>query len=267
MTEVIAEIGWNHMGDMALAKKMIDAAHQAGASYAKFQTWSCSRLKRGPWDNDGRTEIYKKAELTAEKHNELIEHCKGTGINFMSSVFSIPDAELLQSLGCKKVKVPSFEVANIELLDYCNQNFEETIVSTGTATMEEIKKATSRFNKSDLILMHCVSSYPCNFEQANLPRINDIKKIFEFTGYSDHCYGVDAAIAALEYKPSYIEKHFTIDNELPGRDNKFAILPSDLKRLTDAIKIHLSVNTYHGSDYQQSENESREIYRGRFNNV
>ena len=175
MTEVIAEIGWNHMGDMELAKKMIDAAHQGGASYAKFQTWSCSRLKNGPWDNDGRTEIYKKAELSSENHIELISYCEKVGISFLSSAFSVPDAKLLVRLGCEKVKIPSFEVANIELLDYCNANFKETIVSTGTATIEEIKLATSRFNKSDLVLMHCVSSYPCNYEIANLPRITDIK--------------------------------------------------------------------------------------------
>ena len=113
MTKIIAEIGWNHMGDMNLAKEMIKAAKESGADFAKFQTWSVDRLKPGPWNEDGRIEIYKKAELTRENHEELISYCKEVEIEFMSSVFSIADAQLLVDLGIKTVKIPSMECRNI----------------------------------------------------------------------------------------------------------------------------------------------------------
>ena len=120
--EVIAEIGWNHLGDMDLAKKMIESASKNGASYAKFQSWSVKRLKPGSWDSDGRRQIYEKAELTESKHIELINPCKKFNIEFLSSVFSINDAKMLKKLNCKAVKIPSFESRNAELISYCDQN-------------------------------------------------------------------------------------------------------------------------------------------------
>ena len=107
---VIAEIGWNHMGDMELAKDMIKKAKESGASIAKFQTWQVSKLKKGEWDKDGRKEIYIKAELTKEKHELLMKYCAAHEILFMSSAFSIEDAELLRTLKCKHIKIPSFEI-------------------------------------------------------------------------------------------------------------------------------------------------------------
>ena len=116
MTKLIAEIGWNHMGDMKLAKEMISAAKESGCDFAKFQTWSVERLKPGVWDTDGRREIYEKAELDLDKHFELKEYCDEVGIRFMSSVFSIPDAELLKNVVTDYVKIPSFESRNKDLI-------------------------------------------------------------------------------------------------------------------------------------------------------
>ena len=112
--------------------------------------------------------------------------------------------------------------------------------------------------------MHCVSSYPCNEENANLPRIQALSKLFKDVGYSDHIGGIDASIASLEFNPSYIEKHFTIDNNLPGRDNKFAILPEELKRLTSYIKNKKLLMINHGINYQPCEESSRNDYQWRF---
>ena len=118
MTKLIAEIGWNHMGDMQLAKEMISAAKESGADCAKFQTWSVSRLKSGSWDNDGRTEIYKKSELSLEDHLELQSYCSEVDIEFLSSVFSVEDAKLLRQVISNCVKIPSAESRNDKLLDY-----------------------------------------------------------------------------------------------------------------------------------------------------
>lgn len=267
MIQLIAEIGWNHMGDMELAKKMIKEAADAGATYAKFQTWSISRLKPGIWDEDGRREIYEKAELSKENHIELINYCNNVGTKFLSSVFSIPDAKLLVELGCNEVKIPSFESRNHKLIQFCNENFNTVFMSTGTSTFKEIKESVNLFTKAHLVLMHCVSSYPCIPSIANLPRMIKFKSTFPCIniGYSDHIQGVESAKVAIEFGATVIEKHFTIDNELPGRDNKFAILPRDLFNLSSYIKLRKEMLISHGLDYQPSETDSRTNYTGRFN--
>lgn len=265
MVKVIAEIGWNHGGDMELAKKMILAAKESGATYAKFQSWSVERLKPGVWDKDGRREIYEKAELTKERHIELINYCNEVGIKFLSSVFSIKDAELLVELGVVDVKIPSFESRNHELIKYCNENFKTIFLSTGTSTFDEIEYSTSFVELADLYILHCVSTYPCKPHMANLERMNTLKSIGFPVGYSDHIEGVESAKVAIGEGAVVIEKHFTIDNNLPGRDNKFAVLPHQMKDLTDYIKMRDEMLIYHGADFQESELDSRNNYSGRFN--
>ena len=178
MTNLIAEIGWNHMGDMILAKEMIAAAKDSGANYAKFQTWSVSRLKPGPWDDDGRKEIYIKAELRKDQHYELKEYCDSIGgIKFLSSVFSVEDAKLLHDVMNDYIKIPSAESRNKELITYVNKNYNNVFFSTGTSTFEEIKQSVSLLTRPKIVLLHCVSSYPCDIGDSNLPRINHLKSL------------------------------------------------------------------------------------------
>ena len=265
MTKLIAEIGWNHMGDMKLAKEMILAAKESGCDFAKFQTWSVNRLKPGVWDTDGRREIYEKAELDLDKHIELKKYCDEVGIGFMSSVFSIEDAKLLKQVVTDYVKIPSFESRNIDLINYCNENFDKLLISTGTSNFDEVKLSVHNLNYHRYSLLHCVSSYPCDFDIVNLPRINDLSRLSKSIGFSDHTQGIESSVISLGYGVDYIEKHFTIDNDLPGRDNKFAILPNEMKRLSEYIKIANKVMTNKGQDYQNCETDSRENYTGRFN--
>jgi pseudaminic acid synthase len=138
------------MGDMDRARDMISASKENGADFVKFQTWSVSRLKRGPWDDDGRLEIYKEAELTREKHIELLEFSNKIGIPFFTSVFSIPDAELLHSLEVDTVKIASAESRNKELLKFCDGVFKTIYTYHGDGYLdceEESRKfMTERFN-------------------------------------------------------------------------------------------------------------------------
>ena len=269
MIQIIAEIGWNHCGDMELAKKMAKSAQEAGATYAKFQTWSVDRLKPGSWDEDGRRQIYEKAELSKEDHIELINYCNEIGIKFLSSVFSIPDAQLLVKLGCKEVKIPSFESRNHKLIEYCSASFDTIFMSTGTSTFKEIEQSCIHVSYiTKLYLMHCVSSYPCNPSIANIRRmvkLDNLKGKYRNIGYSDHIQGVESAKVAIGFGAQVIEKHFTIDNDLPGRDNKFAILPSDLADLSSYIKLREEMLIDHGIDFQECELDSRTNYEGRFN--
>jgi len=266
MTKIVSEIVWNHMGDMTLAKEMISASKEHGADFVKFQTWSVERLKNGPWDEDGRLEIYKKAELTKDQHVELYEYSNKVGIEFFSSAFSIEDAKLLSEVQNKYVKIASFDSDNIDLLKFCNDNFETMFISTGTKTVDEVKSSVSRENIPDakIIVLHCISSYPLEPKNANLPRINSFKKIYDKVGYSDHTFGVETTKVALEYDIDIVEKHFTLDRDLPGRDNKFAILPHELKDLSDYIKLREESKTFHGDGYLECEQEARDIMTGRF---
>ena len=136
MADVIAEIGWNHMGNMELAKEMVYQAATSGADIAKFQTWNVKRLTTGEWDKDGRRDIYLKAELTKDKHEYLIKLCEDLSISFMSSAFSVQDAELLKELDCNSIKIPSFEVNNIELLEFSLNN--KVIKSIDIVSSEEV---------------------------------------------------------------------------------------------------------------------------------
>ena len=232
----------------------------------KFQTWSVDRLKNGPWDEDGRREIYEKAELTHDKHIELIDYSNELDIPFFTSVFSIPDAELLSSFKIDKVKIASFDSTNIELLEFCDGLFKTIYISTGTKTVDEIEKSISHIKKSDVVLLHCVSSYPLEPHNANLPRINSLRRIGDGrVGYSDHTSGVEVSKVALEYDVEVIEKHFTIDKRLPGRDNKFAILPHELKDLSKYINVREVSNWHRGDGFLECEKESREWMTGRFN--
>ena len=173
---------------MTLAKEMISAAKESGADYAKFQTWSVDNLKSGSWDNDGRLEIYKKAELSDEDHHHLKRCCEDNDIKFLTSCFSAKSVDLIASLS-DVVKIPSTEINNFDLLHACSDSFQHLFVSTGASTPHEIQLAVDIFEKAEtsFTLLHCVSSYPCPIEFSNLSRIREISRTFGvITGYSDH---------------------------------------------------------------------------------
>tara|TARA_B100001057_G_C22796836_1_gene929975 strand:- start:131 stop:931 length:801 start_codon:yes stop_codon:yes gene_type:complete len=262
--KIIAEIGWNHMGDLDLAKKMILAAHENGADYIKTQIFSIKNLKDGPWMKDGRKEIYEKAQLNEKKYAELYKFCLDKKIRFFSSIFNIESAKVLLSVHNNLVKIPSMESRNKELLKFSNQNFNKILISTGTSTQEEIINTQKLIESKKSSYLHCVSSYPCVPENANLPRINFMKTLSKEFGFSDHTIGIEVSKLSFEYNITYLEKHFTIDQSLPGRDNKFAILPKDLKNLVEFRNMRNVANKFHGNDYLQMEKEAREVYSGRW---
>ncbi len=262
--KIIAEIGWNHMGNMSLAKKMILVAKKNGADFCKFQTWSEKNLKSGPWDTDGRRKIYQKAELTLEKHLLLKKYCKKIGIKFLSSVFSVKDLYLLQKIHVNEVKIPSHEIHNIKLIQEASKKFKRVYISTGASKWREVLKIKREINKKNLVLMHCVSAYPCNIDKINLPRLNKLKKLNYEIGYSGHYQGIDDAIAAICNGAKFVEKHFTVNNKLPGRDNKFAILPNELKNLSNFRNNYQKMIIDRGLNLQKCEMDIYKKYRGRW---
>ncbi len=263
--EVIAEIGWNHMGNISLAEKMIKMASLSGANYAKFQTWQVKNLKNGPWDNDGRRQIYQKAELQKKQYLILKKMCNRYKIKFLTSLFNPDDFSLISNLKLNTIKIPSPENRNSKLLKLCSQKFENIYLSTGAAKVNEIKKSFNFLSKNKVTLMHCVSKYPCPDLNINLQRIEKLKKISPKAkvGISDHSPDILSTLYSLPLGVQLIEKHFTIDNKLPGRDNKFAILPKELKLLSDNV-LRFQKMQKPNKKLTKEEVEVRKVYSGRW---
>jgi N,N'-diacetyllegionaminate synthase len=258
------------MGDMRLAQEMTLAAAKSGADIVKFQTWKVNNLKSGPWDTDGRRQIYEKAELSREMHRDLRDLCSSAGVRFMTSCFSSRDVEEVRQLS-SIIKVPSTELTNRELLSEICRLFvgdpdHHIYVSTGASIWSEVMSAADVLRESGVsfTLLHCVSSYPCPAESCNMPRIKTLSEISESVGYSGHYPGIEDALVAIEMGVACVEKHFTTDQTLPGRDNKFALLPGDFARIREFEAARKSMLSYHGKDHLECERDMRQNYRGRW---
>ena len=265
-SSIIAEIGWNHMGDNELAESMITAAKNSGSNIIKFQYWDPKYLKKGPWDTDGRREIYDKAALDKDKIAFLKNSVEEIGCEFLISVFGTKGAKFVRDLGIENIKIPSHEIANFSLIEYCASNFKNIYLSAGAATSTEVYKSVEilKRNNSDFTLMHCISSYPCPESNINLPRLEWLKTLHNRIGFSDHSESALMPSIAVAMGASVIEKHFTTNKELPGRDNKFALNPSEFKLMTEQIELTEKALIDHGIEFQELELDTIENYRGRW---
>jgi sialic acid synthase SpsE len=264
--QIIAEIGWNHMGDISLASRMIESAKNSGATIVKFQFWDPKYLKEGSWDQDGRREIYNEAALSPSKIEKLQKTAKEHDVDFLISVFGTRGAEIIKGLKIENIKIPSHETTNIDLINFCANNFNFVYFSAGASLQSEVTKAVEilKDGSAKFNLMHCVSSYPVPSESANLPRLDWIKKLHEDIGYSDHTQSIIAPSIAIAKGARVIEKHFTIDKDLPGRDNKFALNPAEFREMSDLIIETENCLIDRGLDYQQIEQDTVNNYRGRW---
>ena len=268
--EYIAEIGWNFMGDVDLAEKMISAASASGATTCKFQYWNPEKLKKGAWDEDGRRQIYEKAKLSEEKILQLAELCEANNIKFLMSVFNCEDLQFVTKFSKRAIKIPSHEVANLELIDMALCEMKEVHLSLGACSKEELMEVADlvdkrRPNDANVTAMHCVSSYPCEDKNINLPRLDFIKELFNCSlGLSDHTTSAIVPALAVVKGVSVIEKHFTVDRDLPGRDNKFAMLPNMFKEMVNNCASANNSLVDHGVEAQESEKDTIENYRGRW---
>jgi len=266
MVEFIAEIGWNFMGDMKLAETMVMDAKEAGADIAKFQYWNPEKLADGPWFDDGRIEIYKKAQLNEEKIKKLQAICASAKIGFLISAFNAEDAEFLKRIGVKKIKIPSHEVANWELHNFAARNFSKCYVSLGAGSWKELSQAIGIYNGSDTewVGMHCVSSYPCPPEKVNLRKIELLCKDIETVGFSDHTTNIITPAIARALGAEVFEKHFTSDKSLPGRDNKFAVDKYEFQKMVEHIQVAEEMLTNLGPEAVDIEADTIANYRGRW---
>lgn len=247
---IIAEAGVNHNGNLNLAKKMVDAASEAGADAIKFQTFKTENLvvrtaKKAEYQilNTGNTlsqyEMLKELELDQVAFSELFKYCIMKNIKFISSPFDLDSIDFLDALGLDTFKIPSGEIINYLYLKKIATLNKKIILSTGMATMDEIKEALDvlKGNSESLILLHCTTSYPALMQDVNLKAMCTMKRIFhKEVGYSDHTVGIEAAVAAVALGACVIEKHFTLDRSLPGPDHRMSLEPDELKKLIQAIR-------------------------------
>lgn len=252
-TLVIAEAGVNHNGDLELAKQLIDAAAAAGADLVKFQTFNANRqvtrtAKKADYQiqttdsKESQHEMLRRLELSAEMHKELIAHCAARNIGFFSTGFDIGSVDLLVSLGQDHFKIPSGEITNLPYLRHIGRLGKGIILSTGMSTMGEIEAAIDVLEqagtlRADITVLHCTTEYPTPMAEVNLRAMQSIHAAFGVAvGYSDHTPGIEVATAAVALGASVIEKHFTLDRNLPGPDHKASLEPIELKAMVTAIR-------------------------------
>ena len=252
-TLIIAEAGVNHNGDLEIARRLINIAAEAGADLVKFQTFKAEKLvtpmaKKANYQIqatgqvESQYEMLKRLELTREMHIKLIDHCKACRIGFFSTGFDIESVKLLVELGQNCFKVPSGEITNLPYLRHIGHYAKPVILSTGMATLSEIEAAfdvlTQAGTSSDLItILHCNTEYPTPMCDVNLRAMLTIQAAFGVkVGYSDHTPGIEVAIAAVAMGASVIEKHVTMDRNLPGPDHKASLEPAEFKSMVTAIR-------------------------------
>ena len=253
-TFIIAEAGVNHNGSLDLAKKMIDAAVEAGADAVKFQTFKAEKVvsryapkaeyqKKTTTADESQLEMIKKLELDAAAHQTLIDYCKKKNIRFLSTPFDLESIDLLNELGLDIFKIPSGEITNLPYLRKIGALKKEVILSTGMAYLGEIKDVLDVLTGAgtklkDITVLHCNTEYPTPFEDVNLRAMLTIKADFPGiqVGYSDHTLGVEVPIAAVAMGATIIEKHFTLDKNLPGPDHKASLEPHELKAMVRSIR-------------------------------
>ncbi len=253
-TLIIAEAGVNHNGDIDLAKKLIAVAAEAGADLVKFQTFTAKNLvsgsapkaeyqKKTTEAKESQLEMIQKLELSREDHAVLIEECRVNGIGFFSTAFDFQSFDLLMELGClEQIKIPSGELTNLPLLRYMSRFGKPLMLSTGMANLGEIEAAIEAVVKAGtprslITVLHCTTEYPTPIGDVNLRAMVAMKSAFGVnTGYSDHTQGIEIPIAAVALGATVIEKHFTLDRNLPGPDHKASLEPYELKAMIDAIR-------------------------------
>ena len=250
---IIAEAGVNHNGDMQLARQLIEVAAEAGVDVVKFQTFKADKLATSKATKasyqqqttdkaENQQSMLKRLELTFDQHQQLISHCVNSGIEFLSTAFDDPSIDLLNKFNLKRLKIPSGEITNLPYLRRIGELGKPLILSTGMANMGEIEAAlavleTAGTSRAQITVLHCTTEYPAPMAEVNLRAMQTVGKAFDVAvGYSDHTAGIEVPIAAVALGATVIEKHITLDQNLPGPDHKASLEPKEFAAMVRAIR-------------------------------
>jgi sialic acid synthase SpsE len=285
---LIAEIGVNHNGDMTLARAMIDAAKLAGADAVKFQTFNADMLvtpntpkvlyqQSTTAPNESHYEMIKKLELGFEEHILLSEYCSEVKIDFLSTPYDVNSAQFLhEKLNVQIFKTASADIVDLSLQRYIASTGKPSIVALGMATLAEVEQVFEVYESeknSNLIFLHCVSNYPCSDNSINLAVMKTIQQAFQVpVGYSDHSVGNSAAILSIAFGAKVIEKHFTLDKNLPGPDHLASSTPDEFFALASEVRraekmIGSPIKRCQAEERQMSEVSRKSIVLARDLNV
>lgn len=248
---IAAEIGINHNCDMELAIKMIDAAVESGADAVKFQNYftedfildkdlTYTYVSEGKEITESQFDMFKRYELSFEQLQLLKKHCDKKGVLFFSTPTSKRGIDDLIKLNVGLLKNGSDLLVNLPLIKEMAKTKIPTIISTGMALVSEIDDAVRAFEDAggkELMILHCTSSYPTPDEDVNLLKLESLFKTFNYPiGFSDHTWGIEAAIGSIVLGCNFIEKHFTLDKTLPGPDHRFSSDPDEFKQLVLGVR-------------------------------
>ena len=270
-TYFIAEIGVNHNGKISLAKKMIDSAKKSGANAVKFQTFKAERLatpktpkvnyqKKFSSSKQSHYEMLKSLELTHHDQKRLKNYCKLKKIDFISTPYDTDSAKFLSRIGCKYFKTSSADIVDLELHEYLAKEKKSVIISTGMSTEKEILdciKIYKKFKNNRIVLLHCVSNYPCSHKSLNMNVLPRLKKKFKFAvGFSDHSIGHEASVASVALGAKVIEKHFTTNKKFKGPDHNASSSPKEFKKIVNEIR---KLEIIMGSDEKICQSEELQM--------
>lgn len=268
---IIAEAGVNHNGSLQMAREMVHAAAEAGADYVKFQTAvpelvissiadKAEYQKETTGDGESQLDMCRSIHLPLRDYIELKELCGEYGIGFMSTPFDLVSIDFLADLGQDWFKIPSGEITNLPYLRRVAEKGIPVILSTGMSTLEEIDTAIevltgssrqypsqSSLRRRDIIVLHCNTQYPTPYADVNLRAMTALhEQLGVKVGYSDHTQGIEVPVAAVAMGAHVIEKHFTLDRNLPGPDHKASLTPDELARMVRSIRnIELALGSSH----------------------
>lgn len=267
---IVAELSANHRGTLKNALALVEAAAAAGAHAVKLQTWKPGTmvldralvLRDGPWVGRNLSELYEEAHTPWEWHAPIFQHARALGIEAFSSAFDAESVKMLESQGCPRYKVASFEIVDLPLIRTIAATKKPIILSTGMATKEEIDFAVEAARSEgarDITLLKCTSAYPADGSSANLATMRSMALEWSVhVGLSDHTQGVGVAIAAAALGASMVEKHFTLDRAAGGLDAAFSIEPRELELLVrETARVTKAMGAAH--HYGASEHEKPQL--------
>lgn len=278
--KIVAEIGCNHNGDFDLAKKMVKIAKECNVDAVKFQTFNSSLLiskyaekaeyqKKTTGEQESQLEMTKKLELGKEEYLKLRDYAKSLGLETFSTPFDLESVDFLEKTKQTIWKIPSGEITNLPYLEKISSidiKDKTIILSTGMATIEEIKKAIEILQskrKNRIIILHCNTEYPTPDEDVNISALKDLRQNFpEYEiGFSDHSVGSIGAIMAATYGITLIEKHFTLDKNFAGPDHKASATPEELKELVENVRRAEIMIGKGRKEVTRSESKNKRIAR------
>lgn len=265
MTQIVADACSSHNGSRELMEKMIKSASKIGVDLIKFQSFKADNLNKSWPDYENSLAYYKSVELSETDHVFILDKCKKYGIEPLFTAFCLESADYLATLGLDTVKIASPDANNWPLIDKCFANFKQVLISTGLHSQSEIKKLVDKVKPygNRVTLLHCVSLYPTPPEKVNLLRIAALMQEVKSVGFSDHSLSLDAAKIAMNLGVSVIERHFTLDRDMPGKDQKISSVPKDFKEL---VEWRNKVQTMMYCREKEVDSENRR-YISRWNNA